>query len=222
MRLRDFYQIPAGLAEGPHSPTFERFLRYWFADLGPIGNNELDVTFLSDLTPDEVSLARLLIRLNLPLKHTHIIMTAGLLRDPEAIPILKRMLEAEPDLGWRLEIAGALWRINRDPVYIDVLEEAKSVKPEIFQWVTLTRVLWLEDERAVDFLIDLLAQKDRMGKAEVLQKLNELELGQRFVMPPNEMPHQPDYYRKVRNDPAFRAHMVAAMRKRNAESKNGK
>jgi hypothetical protein len=41
-------------------------------------------------------------------------------------------------------------------------------------------------------------------------------------IPAKEMPHQPSDYDKLRKDPAFRAHLVAAIRKRNAESKNGR
>lgn len=68
-------------------------------------------------------------------------------------------------------MAGALWKINRDLVFINCLEEAKSVRPSIF-----------------------LAGR---------------------------MPHQPADYRKLRADPAFRADMVAATHKWNAESRNG-
>jgi hypothetical protein len=73
--------------------------------------------------------------------------------------------------------------------------------------------VWLDDERARDFLIDLLDEQDRKHR---------LEFGRPMGIPAKEMPHQPSDYDKLRKDPAFRAHLVAAIRKRNAESKNGR
>ncbi len=221
MRLHGYYDIPESVAAGSHSETFSKFLWNWFGNTAAVARNELDVTFLRDLTPGELSLARGLVRRNLRLKHVHIIVAAGLLQDQEAAPILKSMLEGESDLSWRLAIAGSLWRIDRDPIFVRCLEEAKAMCPSLFQWVHLTQVLWLEDERSVDFLIDLLDQKDAMGRAAALRKLNQLEFERIMGVPPKELPHQPDYYRKIRQDGVFRAHMVEAIRRRNAASTNG-
>jgi hypothetical protein len=82
--------------------------------------------------------------------------------------------------------------------------------------------VWLDDERALDFLIDLLDEQDRNHRSMTLGLLNRLEFGRPMGIPAKEMPHQPSDYDKLRKDPAFRAHLVAAIRKRNAESKNGR
>lgn len=222
MRLLEIYDVPESIAIGPHSAAFDKFLRNWFGDIGAVGRGELDVTFLRDLTPEDLSLARQLVRRNLRVRHVHIIEAAGLLHDKEAVPILREMLGAESDLSWRLTIAGSLWKIDRDPLFIQCLEEAKSVRPSMFQYVHLFQVLWLDDERSVDFLIDLLDQKDATARAFALSLLNRLEFGREIGVPSNQMPHQPDLYRRVRNNADFRALMVAAIRKRNAESKNGR
>jgi hypothetical protein len=60
-----------------------------------------------------------------------------------------------------------------------------------------------------------------MTQSFTLGLLNELEFGRRMDIPASKMPHQPADYRKMRADSAFRAHMVSAINKRNAESKNG-
>jgi hypothetical protein len=73
MWLSDAYDIPEGVAAGSHSPVFAKFLRSWFADTRAITHGELDIRFLDDLTPEELSLARELIRRNLKTKHSHII-----------------------------------------------------------------------------------------------------------------------------------------------------
>jgi hypothetical protein len=218
----DSYDIPEALVADPRSPAFEKFLWNWFGNPLALSRRELDITFLKDLTPEELSTARELVRRNLPLKHTQLFDGAAALRDVEALPILKRMLGEETSLSWRLTISGALWRIDRDPVFIGCLEEAKFLEPSVFQWVHLFQVLWLDDERVVDFLVDLLDQKDRMARAAVLRLLNELESGQRMWVPAEKMPHQPADYRRLRNDPVFRAHMVEAIHRWNAESRNGR
>jgi hypothetical protein len=221
LRLLDSYDIPKDVADGPHSPVFAKFLWNWFGNPMALSRGELDLTFLNDLTQGELSLARELIRRNLPVKHTSIFQGVEALRDVEAAPILRRMLSEETELTWRLTISGALWRLNRDPVFITCLEEAKSIRPGIFKGVHLWQVLWLDDERAVDFLIDLVDQGDWPAQSMTLGLLNQLEFGRPMGIPAKKMPHQPADYRKLRGDPAFRAHMVAAIHKLNAERKNG-
>jgi hypothetical protein len=222
VRLSDSYDVPESVASGHHSPTFSKFLRNWFGDTTALTQGELDITFLSELTPEELSLARELIRRNLRLKHNHVIEGAAALHDLAAAPILHAMLDDESDMSRRLTIAGALWKINRDPVFIKCLQEAKSVRASIFAYVHLWQVLWLDDERAVDFLIDLLDEKDWTVQSLTLGLLNQLESGRRMGIPAREMPHQPADYRKLRGDPAFRAQMTAAIRQWNAQSKNGR
>jgi hypothetical protein len=131
------------------------------------------------------------------------------------------MLSEETELSWRLTISGALWRLNGDPVFIKCLQEAKFVRPSIFQGVHLWQVLWLGDERAVDFLIDLVDRPYWRGRGMVLGLLNELEFGKAFPIPADRMPHQPADYRKLRGDHAFRVHMVAAIHKLNSQRTRG-
>jgi hypothetical protein len=221
LRLRDTYDVPEDVAAGPHSPAFAKFLWNWFGDTRAVTHGELDLTFLDELTLEERALARELIRRNLKLKYNHIIEGASALHDLDAAPILQRMLREEPDISRRLVMAGALWKLNRSPVFIECLEEAKSKLGSIFQFGHLGQVLWLGDERAVDFLIDLLAVNDWGVQSMTLGLLNELEFGRRMGIPAGKMPHQPADYRKMRGDPTFRAQMVAAIQARNAQSKNG-
>ena len=83
----------------------------------------------------------------------------------------------------------------------------------------LLQVLWLDDDRAVDILIDLLTLSDRTW---ALGLLNELEFGCRMAVPAAQMPHQAEYYRQHRNDPSLRTLLVSAIQKHNRESKNGR
>jgi hypothetical protein len=222
MILRDIYDVPASLTGGSHSPAFSRFLWNWFGDTRAVTHGDLDLTFLNDLTPEELSSARELIRRNLGLRYNHIIEGVSALGDVSATPILRKMLLEEPDMSRRLVMAGALWKLDWDPLFIECLEEARSKCGNVFAYFHLLQVLWLDDERAVDFLISLLDQKDWTVQSMTLGLLNELEFGQRMGVPAREMPHQADDYRKLQSDPAFRAKMTASIRRRNRESKNGR
>jgi hypothetical protein len=221
VRLRDTYDVPEEVVAGTHSPAFSKFLWNWFGDTTALTHGELDITFLRDLTPEELSLARELIRRNLRLRYNHIVEGVSALNDVDAAPRLREMLYNEPSMSRRLTIAGTLWKLNRDPVFMECLEKAKAERGSLFGSPHLWQVLWLEDERAVDFLIGLLDVKDWMANSFTLGLLNELEFGRRMDISADKMPHQRDDYRKLQHDPTFRAHMVAAIRKHNAESGNG-
>ena len=160
LRLREVYDIPEERTAGTHSPAFAKFLWNWFGDTRALTHGELDLKFLADLTPQELSLARELIRRNLGLKYNHIIEGASALHDQEAAPMLREMLYREPDISRRLTIAGTLWKLTRDAVFVECLREARERQPGAFASPHLWQVLWLDDERATDFLVDLLDEKD--------------------------------------------------------------
>ena len=119
-------------------------------------------------------------------------------------------------MGARLAIAGALWNLVRDPVFLTCLDRLK-IEPLAIQ---IYEVLWLDDERAVDFLIDLLGASDPMVRYSSLELLNSLEAGRGFTLR-EQFTSGPDDYRRMRLNPAFREHMTRAVRKRNREWKQG-
>jgi hypothetical protein len=220
LKLRDSFDVPEEVAAGPHSPAFEAFLRNWFGDTWALTHGELDLSFLHDLSPDELRTARELIRRNLKLGLAHIIQGAAALRDVEAVPALRAMLDAQEDIDRRLIIAGALWNLVRDPVFITCLDEAKKAGGRTLA-AHLYRVLWVDDERALDFLIDLLDQREREVWTLTLGLLNRLEFGQPFYVAAEKMPRQPKDYRDRRTDPAFRKEMTEAIRRVNRGMKGG-
>jgi hypothetical protein len=57
------------------------------------------------------------------------------------------MFSAESEMSRKLTIA--LWNINRDPIFIECLEQARSVQGNIFLYAHVWQVLRLDDERAV-------------------------------------------------------------------------
>jgi hypothetical protein len=170
MWLSDAYDVPQDVVDGPHSPAFRQFLLNWF------GSNRVSfaerLRTASDLAPEEATVGRELIRRNLKCNYSHIISGTWALGDLEAVPLLRVMFDNEKDESRRLVIAGALWKLNNDPVFGECLNRAK--KSGLLKIVFhLQQVLWLNDERAIDFLIGLLPETDHDGVgARKLRRLN--------------------------------------------------
>jgi hypothetical protein len=209
------------------------------------------LTFLDDLTTEERELAREIVRRNLKLKYTHIIQGVSALHDISAVPKLRAMFNEESDESRRLTIAGALWKLVKDPVFIECLERAKANGS--LGYFEQIMVLWLDDARAIDILIDVLPQRDREaapwrllkwlafrpvlrpllirahiahahGNQEgsfTLSLLNQIELG-RQIAANREMWRLPSDYRRPRHEVAFRELMTAAVHRWSLEMKNGK
>jgi hypothetical protein len=149
MWLSDSYDVPREVVDGPHSPAFREFLVTWFGSTRRIYSGLPDLTVLKNLTPEEITLAQQLVRRNLKCRHIHIINATWALRDSSAAPLLRTMLEDEPDPSRRLTIAGALWKLVRDPVFVECLERTKGTGTMVAH---IDQLLWLDDERALDFL----------------------------------------------------------------------
>jgi len=158
--LRASFDIPDEVSRGPHSPAFGKFLWSWFGDTGPLTHGELDITFLNELTQVELDCAREMIRRNLKLRYVHIIDGVSALRDIDSAPVLRTMIADESDDSRRLTMAGTLWKLTKDPVFPELLERAKrSGNPGLIS-AHLLQVLWLDDERSFDFLMELLPEQD--------------------------------------------------------------
>jgi hypothetical protein len=220
MNFRDSYEIPEALVEGGQTQAFAWFLHNWFADPRALLSGDLDITFLEELAPAEVGIARELIRRNLQTKHVHIIEGTSALRDAAAVPVLRSMLKVEEDLSRRLTIAGALWKLVSDSAFVDCLIGAKT-NADVMT-AHLNQVMWLGDDRAVAFLIDLLDHASPKVRAFALMQLNELEFGRGVTVPPPQLTSQPEDYRQRRGDPVFVQAMVRAIQERNSRMKNGK
>lgn len=159
------------------------------------------------------------------------------------------MLEQEPELSRRLTIAGALWKLDRDPAFPELLRDGTA--NDLLRGAHLCQVLWLDDERAIDLLIDLIPGEDfesapwplirrlsfRLPFLPLLAKiyisharkngqgmmalglLNYLEFGKTID---RKLWHLPSYYRTHRDDTAFRQSMIAAVHRWNAQMKTGR
>jgi hypothetical protein len=243
MWLSDVYDIPQEVVDAPHSPAFREFLLTWFGSSRRIYFGLPDLTVLKDLTPEEITLAQQLVRRNLKCRYIHIINATWALRDTSTAPLLRMMLEEEPEESRALTIAGALWKLVRDPVFIQYLERAMGTG---LITAHINQVLWLDDGRALDFLIDLLPEEDEdERKAGLIRRRNILShtpfrrMANRMITNHNQaqgagpwalgllnhlefgqgipldQQHPPSHYRRYRSEPVFREHMLQAIQKSN-------
>ena len=197
MWLSDRYDVPQEVVDGPHSPAFREFLLNWFGSHRRVSFDER-LRSANDLAAEEITLAKQLIRQNLKSRHSHIISATWVLGDLDAAPLLSLLLEAEPKESVRLVIAGALWKLNRDPIFIECLKQAKETG--LFKvWFHLEQVLWLNDDRAVDFLIDLMPERPPDFEQRRLRRVRLLLRPWLFLQPfrrirKQMLDHQNDAY----------------------------
>jgi hypothetical protein len=125
MWLSDSYEVPQELIDNPPSPEFRRFLLNWFGS-SRVESGDM-VHSATCLVPDELTLARELMRRNLKTRYIKIINGTWILGDTEAIPLLREMFGNEPEDSRRLTIAGALWKLCKDPVFIECLNRAREI-----------------------------------------------------------------------------------------------
>lgn len=212
MRLRDSYDIPAGIQQQPHSKAFGEFLWNWFGDSLGLTRGDVDLAFLNDLTTEERETAKDLLRRNLKSKHTHIIEGVAQLGDVTAAKELRAMLEGESSASRKLTIAGSLWRLNKDEAFVKCLREMIASNNPTLKQAHFHQILWLGDERAIEMLLDSLRDDDSFVRYVALARLNGLEFNRRFVVPANQMPHGPDYYESRRQDEDFRRFLMTHLR----------
>jgi len=196
------YDIPSELRATPVSPELEKFVGDVFVYAGRDGITT------PRLSPDELALARLTVRRNLSLNFVHVISAAGVLRDHEAVPQLSSMLARESDESRRLSIAGSLWQIERHPAFPECLRVMVDGDNAILKQAHIDQVMWLQDERVVDLLTELLEDDDTFVQHLALSKLNRIEHKKDFLCRSNELPSQSPHYLTARHDPQFRTMMV--------------
>lgn len=208
VQFRDVYDIPEEVREGPHSAAFTRFLQLFFVDSRLVSSGKADLSFIGDLAPHEAEVAKEVLRRNLKLRYTHILQGVAAMGDLVAVPVLRAMLADEPDLSRQLSIAGTLWKLVRDPSFVDCLNRMKSSQKALLRQAHFYQVLWLGDERAVDLLLDFLEDSDSIVRSLALGSLNSLELGRRLMVPSNQLPHSAAYYLERRHDRELRQFLV--------------
>jgi hypothetical protein len=132
------------------------------------------------------------------------------------------MLAEEPAPSRQLTIAGTLWKLNRDEVFVDCLNRMKTGDTRHLKSAHFNQIMWLGDARAIDYLIELLDDEDHFIRFLALSALNSIEHQQHFLVPESQLPSHPILYQARRFNLEFRAKMVANLQGRNAAMTNGR
>jgi hypothetical protein len=202
------YDIPyeAQPKDGLHSPAYHRFFENFFVNATGLIRHEVDLDFISALTPQETDLAKDLIRRNLKLRHVHIIEGVAALQDHELVPQLRDMFAHESDLSRRLTIAGTLWKLENDSVFPECLREMVKSENDSLKVAHIHQIAWLGDERTINLLIDILEGGFGFARHLSLSMLNTIEHERSYIG--SDLPHQEKYYISRKSDEVFMEKMV--------------
>ena len=213
--VNQHYDIPRSLKRkcNDGSEALRTFYRHFFVDTYGLTRGEVDLSFLNDLSPQEIAVARDLVRRNLGTGYSHLIESAAALRDADAVPILRSMFDRESDLSRRLTISGSLWRLDRDPRFLECIAEMVASISTTLKEAHIDQILWIGDQRSVAYLIGLLDDHGRFVRYLALSRLNELEHGKSFVG--ETLPKTADDYKMRQDAPDFIAHMVRRLQQWN-------
>jgi hypothetical protein len=136
------------------SPAFRKFYHLHFVDWIPILRGDEDWGFARALTPDELALARRLVRANLHLNPLYGD-SAAVLNDREAIPVLHELLGRAGDISQRIAIARPLWILERSPAYSSLIDELVHGKDSVLKDRHIFDILLIADERALNHLFTM-------------------------------------------------------------------
>ena len=202
------YDIPytAQPKDGLHSPAYHKFYENFFVDSMGLTRHEVDLDFLEALTPQETELAKDLIRRNLKLRYVHIIEGVATLQDHDAIPELKDMLAHETDLSRKLTIAGTLWKLDKDSVFPEYLQQMAKSDNDSLRVAHIHQIAWLGDKRAINLLIDILEGGYGFARHLSLSMLNAIENKKVYIG--SELPHSEKYYISRKDDDVFMEKLV--------------
>jgi HEAT repeat protein len=168
------YQIDIDPNSGHYSQAFKDFFYHHFINAIGLGRREVDTSFFMKMTEQERETAKRLIRNNLKLRQAHLFRAAGELKDEITLPTLYEALNSNTDLSWLLSIGQAIWKINGDEIYIELLRKLQVHPDPNMKAAHLDQVTDLKDKESVEMLLNYLNDKDRLVRHLALSKLNYL------------------------------------------------
>lgn len=184
------------------SPAFRTFLRLFFENSFELLHNG-DVEFFMHMSLDEINAARDLLRANLHLGYTHIIMGVAELEDALAVDQLRSMLVTERHLSAKLTIAGALWRISHDAIFSELVQDMIGSASTNLRQAHVKDVSCLRNRMAIEVLIRLLDDADRFVRFKALMELNTIEGLEKPIRSAQDLPHDTAYYQARMTDLGF-------------------
>ncbi|MEX2282583.1 MAG: hypothetical protein WEE89_08870 [Gemmatimonadota bacterium] len=194
------------------SPAFRRFYHVHFVDTILLLRNEVDLDFASRLTANELALARRLLRANLQVSVYR--NSAALLNDREAIPILEQLVEQAKQLTEKIDIARALWILDRSPIYPSLIDRLVRGRNAALKQQHIYDILQLADRRAIDHLYTLAQDQDEAVRDLAIFHLTDLANAWKGRWLNNESTRTPDleYFLQRRESSRFIKRMLKELR----------
>jgi hypothetical protein len=191
------------------SPAFRKFYHSFFVDKIIVLRNELDDEWMNGLSPDELDLARRLVRANLANGQIYR-EAAGLLNDHDAIPLLHTMLEETRGLSEKIYIALPLWYLEQASVYPVLINKLVHSKQSELKKRHIWEILSLGDMRAIDHLFTMAEDADESVRELAIFHLTALSNTWRGRFWNNESLKTPDlaYFKARRTNRRFLARML--------------
>jgi HEAT repeat protein len=171
------YQIDIDPTSEQFSQAFKEFYHNHFINSYGLARREVDTSFFKTMADEEKQLAKRLIRENLKLRQAHLFRAAGELKDEQALPILYEQFNSNTDLSWLLSIGQAIWRINGDKIYLELLRKLQHHPSGIMKAAHFEQVTDFKDEESIEMLLAYLEDPDDLVRHFALSKLNYLASG---------------------------------------------
>jgi|GEM_PF-5363574 len=190
------------------STAFKDFYYNHFINAYGLSRGEVDTYFFISMTTKEKEIAKRLIRQNLNLRQAHLFQASGILNDIDALPILYEQLKSNTDLSWLLIIGQAIWRINKDELYSQLLRQLKEHASESMREAHFDQVTDLKNEESIEMLFDYLKDESGLVKSMALSKLNYILAG-RYEQKPQ---FDRDYFLSNRNDKELKMKLVQKLK----------
>ena len=171
------YQIDIDPNSERFSQPFKDFYHNHFVNSYGLARREVDTSFFQTMTDEEKEVAKRLIRDNLKLRQAHLFRAAGEFKDEQALPILYEQLNSNTDLSWLLSIGQAIWMINGDKIYLELLKKLLRHQSGTMKAAHFDQVTDFKDEESIEMLLDYLEDHDDFVRHLALSKLNYLATG---------------------------------------------
>lgn len=194
------YQIDIDPDSKQFSQAFKDFYYHHFVNSYGLARREVDTSFFQSMTDEEKNTAKQLIRDNLKLRQAQLFQAAGELKDEEALPVLYEQLKANTDLSWLLSIGQAIWKINGDKVYLELLRKLEDYPDASMKVAHFEQVTDFKDEESIQMLLNYLNDPDKLVRRLAVSKLNYLTTGQHAV----EERYDRKYFLKKNQDETFK------------------
>jgi len=205
----DRYKADIDINDKKYSKAFRDFYHHHFIDSFGLGRNEVDLSFFQKMSISELDLAKELIRQNLFLKYVHIIKAAGDLKDEKSLPILFDLQKkCKDDFSRILTISQAIWKINGDNKYYNLLHKLVNSQDVILKQAHFEQIMDMPADNCINSLIKLLYDENALVVKFSLNYLN-LYMTNKFPAVSEDPAYSVDYFKNNQNNKDILANLIA-------------